>query len=89
MLVWLVCAPAYTVNSWVGARRTLRSKDKVVDQVCGPDLRERLPRGIAARTQVVLRSSARAQGLPDLGRNERRLEQLRRRLGWEPVSGLQ
>ncbi|KAG2453936.1 hypothetical protein HYH02_002139 [Chlamydomonas schloesseri] len=36
-------------------------------------------------TTVVLRSSARAQGLPDLGRNERRLEQLRRRLGWEPV----
>eukprot|EP00198_Chlamydomonas_reinhardtii_P006596 XP_001695932.1 predicted protein [Chlamydomonas reinhardtii] len=36
-------------------------------------------------TTVVLRSSARKQGLPDLGRNERRLEQLRRRLGWEPV----
>ncbi|KXZ55565.1 hypothetical protein GPECTOR_2g1114 [Gonium pectorale] len=34
---------------------------------------------------VVLRSAPRAQGVPDLGRNEQRLEQLRIRLGWEQV----
>ncbi|GLC40701.1 hypothetical protein PLESTB_000031200 [Pleodorina starrii] len=34
---------------------------------------------------VVLRSAARVQGVPDLGRNEQRLEQLRVELGWELV----
>ncbi|GIL79789.1 hypothetical protein Vretimale_12413 [Volvox reticuliferus] len=34
---------------------------------------------------VVLRSAARVQGVSDLGRNERRLEQIRLKLGWEEV----
>ncbi|PNH12254.1 hypothetical protein TSOC_000844, partial [Tetrabaena socialis] len=38
-----------------------------------------------ADNTVVLRSAARAPDGLDLGRNERRLEQLRVALGWEPV----
>ncbi|EFJ49409.1 hypothetical protein VOLCADRAFT_117200 [Volvox carteri f. nagariensis] len=36
-------------------------------------------------TTVLVRSAARQQGVPDWGRNERRLEQVRLELGWEPV----
>ncbi|GFR48772.1 hypothetical protein Agub_g10593 [Astrephomene gubernaculifera] len=41
--------------------------------------------GVLPAGQVVLRSSSRVQGLPDVGRNEQRLEQLRVLLGWEQV----